>query len=439
MGICRRLWGLMRKAIKIGMVVAGFFALAVTIAFSFFAPGLAIMSGVLTVALAVVWADYQRRSVWEGKASKDIDILKMAMRRVSAEVGDVRGEVDGLKRVVRSKGSRVERTAEAVRTEKVAAAVLRQDQPVVKKDKVEKSDFAKVLKAAEGKPVVAQSRPKSKPHRSKVRRPMVKRRKRVKPSDIGVVVSESLKAKRVEMFVQPVVSLPAQKTRFYELYARLKGAGDVAVPANDYMGYARKNNVMAQIDGLLLMRSLKVIQASAHVKKATPFFVNVSSATLSDAAFMGRLLAFLKDKKNKALRERLIFEMSQKNYQDLPPVMIELMRGLGQLGCAFSLDQVVDFDLDVALLVRHKVRSVKIAAPLLIKEVGTYHGLTAMQKFVRRVEGNGISVIVDKVETKGQMRALKELGLSYGQGHLFGRPAPQASYARKSKVKKVAA
>ena len=420
----------MRKAIKIGVAVAGFFAFAMTIAFSFFAPGLAIISGILTVALVVVWADYQRRQGWEAKASKDINILKTAMRRVSAEVGDVRGEMDGLKRAVRSKGSPVGRMAESVRAEKVAAAVLREDQPVVKRKEVKKSDFAKVLKAAEGRPVVAVAVPQ----RSKVKR-SVKRRKRVKPADIGALVSECLKAKRVEMFVQPVVSLPTQKTRFYELYARLKGAGGVAVPANDYMGYARANNVMTQIDGLLLMRSLKVIEQSRHVKKATPFFVNVSSVTLKDAAFMGQLLMFLKDKSNRNLRERLIFEMSQEDYNDLPPVMIELMRGLGQLGCAFSLDQVMDFDLDMALLVRHKVRSVKIAAPLLIKEIGTYHGLITMQKFVRRVEGNGISVIVDKVEKKAEIRDLKELGLSYGQGYLFGRPAPQASYARKSNVK----
>ena len=166
----------MRKVVKIGMVVAGFFALAVTIAFSFFAPGLAIISGVLTVALALVWADYQRRSVWEGKASKDIDILKTAMRRVSDDLGGVRGEVDSLKKSVRSQRSNgTKRTADSVRAEKVAAAVLRQDQPekkVVRKTKAEakvkkrqqpkkkKQDvkatsFSEILRMAEERPVPA--------------------------------------------------------------------------------------------------------------------------------------------------------------------------------------------------------------------------------------------------------------------------------------------
>ena len=53
MRICRKRWGLMQKLVKIGIMAAGFTALAVTIAFSFFAPGLAIVSGVVTALMVV--------------------------------------------------------------------------------------------------------------------------------------------------------------------------------------------------------------------------------------------------------------------------------------------------------------------------------------------------------------------------------------------------
>ena len=469
MRICRKRWGLMQKLVKIGIMAAGFTALAVTIAFSFFAPGLAIVSGVVTALMVVLWADYQRRSVWEKVASKDIDVLKKAVRSVSGSVQDNRADIERLKRTVgRGGAARVAEKAqgiEAVRAEEVAATVLKsgvlqreaaqmsREVPVSKeRGSTPAPSFAEALKAFGTSAVeddiiearmktrparVLKPKPQSKPKpRSQPKPKSVRRRaaRRAKVSDIGALVARSLKQKKIAMFVQPVVTLPQGKTRFYELFARLEGASGVSVAANDYMGYARKNKVMSKIDGLLLMRSLKVIQGSRHVKKATPFFVNVSSATLKDAGFMGQLIAFLKDKKNKNLRERLIFEMSQEDYQSLPQMMVELMRGLGQLGCAFSLDHVTGFDLDVELMIKHRVRSIKIAAPRLIDEISMPVGLVTMQKFIRRMEGNGIAVIADRVETKAQLKALEALGLSYAQGYLFGRPAPQANYARKAKA-----
>jgi len=417
----------MQKLVKIGMMVAGVAALAVTIAFSFFAPGLAIVSGIVSAIMAVLWADYQRRSVWEKGASKDIDVLKKAMRNVSASVQDNRADIERLKTSARS--SKVVQPKVRARAEEVVAEVL--------KVKPESQPKPRVVSSAPLKPEVREDHP---PVFAEILK-KVQRRKKVRPprpvragrQDIGALVERSLKAKKVVMFVQPIVTLPKGKARFYEVFARLEGVEGLSVPANDYMSYARQNNVMSKIDGLLLMRSLRVIERSAHVKKATPFFVNVSAATLKDAAFMGQLLAFLKKKANKRLRERLIFEMSQEDYEGLPPVMVELMRGLGQLGCAFSLDHVSGFDLDVELMVKHRVRSIKVAAPLLIKEVSTTAGLMTMQKVIRQLEGNGIAVIVDRVESQAQLDALEVLGLSYAQGYLFGRPAPQAAYARKAK------
>ena len=387
----RMRWARMRKSVRVIAFAAGVCALVMTLGLSFIAPGLAIVSGMITGLGALVWADYQRRGTWEKGASKDVDVLKQAMADVSSRVEEHHVQINLLKELA-------QRKVKSQSKVKVQAKARTQAKIVQK---------PKVRPVRQPQPVVL---------------------------DIAGLVSDSLKRKQVGMFVQPVVTLPQRKTRFYELFARLEGAGGLSVPANDYMGYARSQNVMTRIDGLLLMRSLQVIEGSSHVKKATPFFANVSLQTLQDKAFMGRLLAFLKKHKKDQLPARLIFELRQDDYADMSPVMIELMRGLGQLGCAFSLDHVTHFDLDVALLVKHRVRSVKISAARLIEETNSYVGLLTMQKFIRQLEGNGVAVIADKVETQQQLIALENLNLSYGQGYLFGRPAPQTFYARKKKA-----
>ncbi len=42
----------------------------------------------------------------------------------------------------------------------------------------------------------------------------------------------------------------------------------------------------------------------------------------------------------------------------------------------------------------------------------------------------GAAIVAERVETKAESEALRELGVEYGQGWLFGRPAPHPGAGR---------
>ncbi len=247
------------------------------------------------------------------------------------------------------------------------------------------------------------------------------------------LVEYAIDQKRVDVFVQPIVRLPQRQTRFFEIYARVRARAGQYIPAGRYMPIAEQDNSDRKIDHLLLLHCLKTLQASAHIQNAAPFFLNIKSALLKDAQFMQILLRFMG--KHKELASRLVFEIHQSDYDDMSTSLREVMRALGRLGCGFSLDHVESLNMNISDLQHFKVRFVKVpAATFLAASANT--DFAALHKSKRKLEANGIGVIVEKIESEDDMRDLLDFDLHYGQGYLFGKPELEGAYKERVRAKR---
>jgi cyclic-di-GMP phosphodiesterase TipF (flagellum assembly factor) len=240
------------------------------------------------------------------------------------------------------------------------------------------------------------------------------------------LIHNAIRAKRVDVFVQPIVRLPQRKTRFYEVFARIRAGAGLYLQADEYMELARSEELMPEIDTLLLMESLSIIQRSAHIDRAAPFFINVTTETLGNVAFMRRLLGFLTA--NRDLAPRLVFEIQQADFEDLKPAMLEIARGLARLGCTFSMDNTHRFDFDIKRLQILNVRFVKIPAQAMLKALARDSDFVTLRRAKTQLESNGIGVIAEKVESEIMLKKLLDYDLNYGQGYLFGKPDLQGAY-----------
>lgn len=253
-------------------------------------------------------------------------------------------------------------------------------------------------------------------------------------SDLVVkeLIHQAVRNERVDVFIQPVMRLPQRRVRFYEMFARVRARPGLYVPAQRYMALAEQDKLMGDIDTLSLLECLRTLKSTAHLQRPAPIFLNITMATLQNGFFMKHLLTFLA--KNKALAPRLVFEIPKKDYDALSPPLLEVIKGLGTLGCALSLDHVDSLDLDIGDLLRFKVRFVKVDAALLSSAAQSDGDFAEMQRLKRRIEGNGIAVIAEKIEDETTLMDVLDYGIHYGQGYLFGKPGLQGAY----KPKKVA-
>lgn len=241
-------------------------------------------------------------------------------------------------------------------------------------------------------------------------------------------VREALAENRVDLYLQPVVSLPQRRTVFYESYSRLRDeTGRVLMPA-EYLSVAEPEGLVTSIDNLLLFRCVQIVRRLAKQDRKVGIFCNISIASLADETFFPQFLELLAD--NRDLAGALIFELGQAAFDARGAIETRNMSRLAELGFRFSLDKVHDLDIDFHDLARADVKFLKVSAPFLLEELlETDDGLVfrsmpdlAAQDFASLTRRYGVDLIAEKVESERQIVDILELDIAFGQGHLFGEP-----------------
>jgi len=241
-------------------------------------------------------------------------------------------------------------------------------------------------------------------------------------------IRDALTENRVDLYLQPVMALPQRKTVFYESFSRLRDeTGRVLMPA-EYLAVAEPAGLMTAVDNLLLFRCVQIVRRLAKQDRRVGIFCNISMASLADESFFPQFLDLLTD--NRDLAGALIFEIGQAAFEARGSVEARNMGKLAELGFRFSLDKVVDLDLDLQDLSRSDVKFVKVAAQSLLDQLVEVDGRLilrslpdlAAEDFAQLTRRYGVEVIAEKVESERQVIDILDLDLAYGQGHLFGEP-----------------
>ncbi|MAC38968.1 MAG: diguanylate phosphodiesterase [Oceanicaulis sp.] len=242
-------------------------------------------------------------------------------------------------------------------------------------------------------------------------------------------VRDALSANRVDLYLQPVVTLPQRRVAFYEGYTRLRDAtGRVLTPAS-FIAAAEEAGVMTEVDNLLLFRCVQIVRRLTGQDRKVGIFCNVSLNSLSDEDFFPEFLDFVRQ--NKDLSGSLIFEISQRAFEERDAIAARNMARMADFGFRFSVDQINHVDLDLSEMERAGVRFVKIGGKRLLDAINNYEsiagyeaGSIAHEDLAGLFARHGIELIVDKIETENTVVEVLELDVAYGQGHLFGEPRP---------------
>ena len=244
------------------------------------------------------------------------------------------------------------------------------------------------------------------------------------------VIRDALAENRVDLYLQPVVSLPQRRTAFYESFTRLRDAtGRIIMPA-EYLTVAEPEGLISAIDNLLLFRCVQIVRKLGRGDRRIGVFCNISPSSLGDERFFPQFLEFMTQ--NKDLAGALVFELGQAAFQARGAVQARNMAKLAELGFRFSIDKVTALDLDLADLERADVRYLKVSAGVLLAQLTESEGRLAMRgmrdleavDFAGVLRRHRVELIAEKVEAEREVIDVLELDVGYGQGHLFGEPRP---------------
>src|ERR1700733_12403812 len=246
---------------------------------------------------------------------------------------------------------------------------------------------------------------------------------------IIAAIKGAIDASRIDLYLQPVVTLPQSKVRYYEALSRLKAENGDLVAAGDFLSYAEAGALMPKLDDLSALRCVQVVRRLLLKNRDIGLFCNLSGATLTDSGFP-KFLEFMEA--NRAIAPSLVFEFTQSAVRAMGPIEHESLAALAERGFRFSMDNLADLRVDARELNERGFRFIKVSAMLLLNRVGAASTDIHPADLSDLLGRFGIDLIAERIENEATVVDLLDYDVRFGQGFLFSPPRPVRAEALQS-------
>ncbi len=241
-------------------------------------------------------------------------------------------------------------------------------------------------------------------------------------AQILAAVRAAVEENRIDIYLQPMVTLPQRKVRFYEAVTRLRDDKDQILTADDFIGIAEAAGLIGRIDHMVMLRCVQVLRRLMVRNKDVGVFCNVAAATLGNPTTFAQCLDFLEA--NRALAPSFVLEFKQATFRNLGPTETEHLAALAQRGYRFSIDHVTDLRIEPRELADRGVRFIKVPATLLLDQRQTSTSDIHPSDLSDLLGRFGIDLIAERIEGERAVVDLLDYDVRFGQGFLFAPPRP---------------
>ena len=238
--------------------------------------------------------------------------------------------------------------------------------------------------------------------------------------DMLETIRASLEENRVDLYLQPIVSLPQRKLRYYEALSRLRAEdGSVIMPAQ-YIKVAAPAGLMSVVDNLLLFRCVQIVRRLTQKSREIGVFCNISGDTLTDTEFFPQFLDYMLA--NRDLAGQIIFEFSQDAVLKAGAAGEKNLSRLSDMGFSLSMDHVETLALDFVRMKALGFRHLKVRSDTLTQGMSGANAAVAAEDFKKLLSRHGLNLIAERVEDERTVVQLLDYQVDYAQGFLFGEP-----------------
>ena len=216
---------------------------------------------------------------------------------------------------------------------------------------------------------------------------------------------------------QPIVELETRRVAGYEALARGPEGSPLERP-DALFAAARRAGRVAELDWACRLAALRGA-LDAGLRPPRRLFVNVEPDTLGRPA-----PAHAAPLLERAARELdVVVELTERALTDRPADTLRVAAGLQASGLRVALDDVGADPRSLALMPFVRPEIVKLDLRLVQSRPSP--AIAAIAHAVGAyAERDGAVVLAEGIETEAQHRTARSLGARYGQGWLYGRPAP---------------
>lgn len=229
------------------------------------------------------------------------------------------------------------------------------------------------------------------------------------------LIRDAIRHDRIDMVLQPIVSLPQRKVRHQQAFSRIRTEDGAYLIPHDIRELVAEAGLAAPLDNVMLLHCVQLIRDNLRRHRNVSFFVHVSARSLGDRVFMSQFLEFIAG--NADLPSHLVFGIAPEDLFDGPETLRRSVGRLAEMGFRFCLDGLDRLDeLDLDQIAERRVRFLKIDAHVLLAGGHDPVDVRAVKQELDRV---AIDLIVDGIETEATLVEILDMPIDFGQGALF--------------------
>lgn len=236
-------------------------------------------------------------------------------------------------------------------------------------------------------------------------------------------------SKGMQLRFQPIVELASRQPHHYEVLVRFEKDES----PYELIRFAESMHLVHEMDFAVCESAIAWLAGEAAADRGgagrsgpdrpVALAVNLSAQSLQNAIFVERLLGLLR--RHPGLAPRLVFEITESaELRDLAAAnaVIQQLRGLGHGMC---LDDFGAGFASFQYLQSLHVDYVKLDGQYIRPVLDSPRDRVMLKAMVGLCRDLGIRTVAEMIETETQASLLSGIGVAFGQGWLFGKPAPR--------------
>jgi diguanylate cyclase len=249
--------------------------------------------------------------------------------------------------------------------------------------------------------------------------------------DIELALRHAISRGQLAVAYQPVVDLASGSRLGAEALVRWAHPIRGPMAPADFIPVAEESGLVGQVGEWVLgeaTRQLAAWRADGTVAEGFSMAVNVSTRQLRDGRFRDSVAAALRH--HELPPSRLVLEITESVMLDPSDGARQILLGLRELGVQLSVDDFGTGYSALGYLRRYPVTGVKIDREFVAGLGRDGDDEEIVRAIAAMSTALGLTVVAEGVETRAQCDVLRSVGVTQGQGWLFGPALRPGSFAR---------
>ena len=223
------------------------------------------------------------------------------------------------------------------------------------------------------------------------------------------------RGQHIKTVKQPIFELAGESPIGYEFLSRYMSGTSSELPENFFRVCSEKN-ILTLVDHACLRSG---VAAAMQLPPYARFHLNIFPTTLLAVPVEHLLDLFPKP----LPAETFCLELSEQQIIGDPSYLLPAVQELRSAGMMIAIDDVGFGSSCLESLILLQPEIVKIDKRCVIGIVGDRERIEQLRRYVSVARTLGCAIVAEGIETAGELEVVRSLGIEYGQGYFWGKPA----------------